>query len=266
MDKSIELLLCDDENINLCDEMLNHDCFSQNSQKLQLNWIDDNVQGSQSSDYLKDCKDELPWDDMDMFSFDTLSDAEADVKVSPESPVANLPVSTVNLTDIMEQNVSTDSCDAQYLEGTLLHISDAVDYSHDAETSQVWFDDTNYPVNVSSVELSPVISEPVSSTSGLFTDEYLAKVDTKTFNCKVRELGIARTEVAKLKKRRRTVKNRGYALNCRQKRNGTYDEMRQEIDQLRRALREQVNEKRKIAINFQRLQQELNDLKASEHC
>ncbi|ESO89000.1 hypothetical protein LOTGIDRAFT_78291, partial [Lottia gigantea] len=70
--------------------------------------------------------------------------------------------------------------------------------------------------------------------------------DDELINLTVKELnrllkGLTRDQVVKLKQRRRTLKNRGYAANCREKRlsqkeilEGEKDKLKDEVDRLQR--------------------------------
>lgn len=70
--------------------------------------------------------------------------------------------------------------------------------------------------------------------------------DDELVLCSVKELnrllkGLPKDEVSKLKQRRRTLKNRGYAANCREKRisqkeelEGDREKLRSDVDRLRR--------------------------------
>lgn len=73
----------------------------------------------------------------------------------------------------------------------------------------------------------------------LFTDEYLRWVGTKEFNRKIQEMGISTEDTKKWKRRRRTLKNRGYAQNCRQRRIGKHQEADEENLRLRLDLAEE---------------------------
>merc|ERR1711894_481431 len=50
------------------------------------------------------------------------------------------------------------------------------------------------------------------------TDEKLVTISTKEFNRLLKNSGLDREECKKLKAKRRTLKNRGYAASCRHKR------------------------------------------------
>lgn len=95
-----------------------------------------------------------------------------------------------------------------------------------------------------------------SERSSYFTDDYLRRVGTKEFNRRIQELCLPLDEVKKWKRRRRTLKNRGYAQNCRQRRVGRHMAADEENMNLRRELAE---ERAKSA----RLQQRIALLEAS---
>lgn len=93
------------------------------------------------------------------------------------------------------------------------------------------------------------------SQSSLFSDDYLRRVSTKEFNRRIQELHLPMDEVKKWKRRRRTLKNRGYAQNCRQRRIGKHQEADEENMRLHKELKE---ERAKSA----RLRQRVEELEA----
>ena len=71
------------------------------------------------------------------------------------------------------------------------------------------------------------------------SDDELIALSVKDLNRMLK--GMTRDEIIKLKQRRRTLKNRGYAANCREKRisqkevlEGEKDQLRNEVDRLQR--------------------------------
>ncbi|KAH9514471.1 hypothetical protein Btru_025336 [Bulinus truncatus] len=77
-----------------------------------------------------------------------------------------------------------------------------------------------------------------ASTSPPLTPNYTSINDDDLVSLSVKDLnrllkGLSRDEVSKLKQRRRTLKNRGYAANCREKRISQKEELETEKDKLR---------------------------------
>lgn len=254
---------------------------SSSSEFVQLNHLDSNIPSSQStenSDYLKAYDDEIPnindyfadsgllSDTKESINFDiTMNNIESDTVATTDHLASdNIQSNTIDAYDdytFMEVNESlykvkpendqllmtnvvplveeTTECNAEYLEGTLIHIP-----------------------NVLSLPICSSPDEMVSDKySKIFSDSYLAKVDTKTFNRKVKDLHVPHDQVAKLKRRRRTVKNRGYALNCRQKRNMTNEEMQKEICDLRDLVKQLMAENKSMADQRKTMAAEIGHLK-----
>lgn len=63
------------------------------------------------------------------------------------------------------------------------------------------------------------------------SDDQLIRLTVKDLNRLVK--GMTRDEVLKLKQRRRTLKNRGYAANCREKRVSQKEELESDREQLK---------------------------------
>jgi len=68
-------------------------------------------------------------------------------------------------------------------------------------------------VNMDDMELE----ELGSQFNGIVTDDELASLNIKDLNRKLKEKGLSKETIEKLKQRRRTLKNRKYATDCREK-------------------------------------------------
>ena len=86
--------------------------------------------------------------------------------------------------------------------------------------------------------LSQVI--PDNHNIGL-TDEQLVNISTKEFNRRLKNSGLSGEDCKKLRAKRRTLKNRGYAASCRYKRDeqernlqDTKNKLKNDIDALKR--------------------------------
>ncbi|XP_013389058.1 neural retina-specific leucine zipper protein [Lingula anatina] len=114
--------------------------------------------------------------------------------------------------------------------------------------------DPNDALNVLLETLSSVSEAPSSPPASLiscdssfgFTDEELVSLTTPELNRRLK--GLSKETVALAKKRRRTLKNRGYASNCRAKRSHTRQSLQEENGNLQREverLQKQLSETKK---------------------
>ncbi|XP_062501752.1 transcription factor MafB-like [Corticium candelabrum] len=95
--------------------------------------------------------------------------------------------------------------------------------------------------SVAAVSSYAVIQEPPSPSMSSVSlesdadcrigDESLMKMSVRELNMQLK--GVSKEEVLKVKQRRRTLKNRGYAQNCRTRRMQQKDELEEERDALR---------------------------------
>merc|ERR1712222_129641 len=65
------------------------------------------------------------------------------------------------------------------------------------------------------------------------TDEELVLIPTKDLNKVVKESGLTKEDVRKIKEKRRTLKNRGYAASCRVKRDCEEESLKAELEILK---------------------------------
>jgi len=70
------------------------------------------------------------------------------------------------------------------------------------------------------------------------TDEELVLIPTKDLNKVVKESGLTKEDVRKIKEKRRTLKNRGYAASCRVKRDCEEESLKAELGCLERDVSE----------------------------
>lgn len=68
------------------------------------------------------------------------------------------------------------------------------------------------------------------------SDQELVMQSTKTLNKMIKKRGITKERAKQIKQERRTLKNRGYAANCRVKRENEEKKLERENDNLRREI------------------------------
>jgi len=233
-------------------------------------------QQSQSSDYLRDL--ELPGLDNDDLAFLNPINIFKPIKPEPFSPVDDFGdlivfgrqesegvgqgLGSENYGSWMEGKMTYEVADVN---GVVCHIVDGSEQGSGltdeiplSVTSEMTYDE-ELESDVTSVISADSTSCEHTYTIGTknfskFTDEYLTTVSTKEFNRRLHSMGLSAVETRKLKQKRRTLKNRGYAQNCRQKRVGTHQEMRQEIARLRQQVKDLTESN--VVIQRQRRQQQ----------
>jgi len=247
------------------------------------NGVEMSPQNSQSSDYLRGADlTGLDPEEVDEF-FKNCPDLCDTVKIEPESPTID------DFEDLMvmgqgegAQHLSPGVCTGSgvwnqpaimvdditrpilQIEDDVMVTGNAMDEIPLSVSSVVTYDEDEGVSSVSSsgstsVKRSCRPSRHLGSThsGSLFSDEYLVNVPTKDFNREIHALGLSSDEARKLKQKRRTLKNRGYAQNCRQKRVGNYKEMRDEIAALKQQVR-QLNAEKEMLVRERRQQKSEN--------
>jgi len=252
------------------------------------NGVEMSPQNSQSSDYLRDAElTGLDPEEVDEF-FKNCPDLSDAIKIEPECPTMD------DFGDLMvmgpsegAQQLSPGICTGggvwndpvvvvDNITGPIVQIEDVVITGTEMDeiplsvSSVVTYDEDE---GISSVSSSRGTSVKRSSrhsrhlgpahSGSWFSDEYLVNIPTKEFNRKIHALGLSPDETRKLKQKRRTLKNRGYAQNCRQKRVGSYKEMRDEITALKQQVRQLCAEKELLVRESRQQKNENSRLKAA---
>ncbi|XP_076334128.1 transcription factor MafK-like isoform X2 [Tachypleus tridentatus] len=93
------------------------------------------------------------------------------------------------------------------------------------------------------------------------TDEELIRFSVRELNCYLKTHGLTRAEIVKMKQRRRTLKNRGYAANCRNKRMEQNDELQQDKNDTFVEIAKLKEENKKIQEDINNIREKYEELK-----
>lgn len=103
------------------------------------------------------------------------------------------------------------------------------------------------------------------------SDQQLVMHSTKTLNKLIKKRGITKERAKQIKQERRTLKNRGYAANCRVKRENEEKKLERENDNLRREICRvkleidmMKGEQSELSKQYQLIDREVQDLKQAE--
>ncbi|CAI9728860.1 factor MafK-like [Octopus vulgaris] len=104
------------------------------------------------------------------------------------------------------------------------------------------------------------LSQVKSDNARLFdlSDDELVRLTVKELNQVVK--GLTREQVSRLKQRRRTLKNRGYAANCREKRISQKEELEIEREKLRAEVYRLQRENNVVKMELDSLRQKYDAL------
>lgn len=92
------------------------------------------------------------------------------------------------------------------------------------------------PSACSSTSTGHFFTPEMTAKEALFTEEELRELSVKEINNLLRIRGLSKDEVARVKQRRRTLKNRGYAQHSRMRRIQTKNDLEVERDGLQKEL------------------------------
>lgn len=112
---------------------------------------------------------------------------------------------------------------------------------------------------MSQTSSSSTSSNHITSSQNI-SDEALLKLSVKDLNRILKSL--SPDERNKLKKRRRILKNRGYAANCRTKRMSQKEVLQLEKEDLEKDVRKQAHQNEMLKLKLDSIRDRFNDLQA----
>lgn len=95
------------------------------------------------------------------------------------------------------------------------------------------------------------------------TDEELRTISVRELNRKLKQSGCSKEQAINIKQRRRTLKNRGYAANCRHKRQSQTQQLTIDLKRVQAAEEKLRYAYQEIAKQKEEMGQQINNLKKS---
>lgn len=101
----------------------------------------------------------------------------------------------------------------------------------------------------------------VNQHPNVLSDDELVSLTVRELNRQLKMSGLTRSEIQRMKQRRRTLKNRGYAASCRYKRLEQKDELEHEKMNIVRDIHKLQDENRKIRDDITSVEEKYESLK-----
>jgi len=127
-----------------------------------------------------------------------------------------------------------------------------------------------------SMKMEPAVDEyehyPINKRSDIgVSDQELVMQSTKALNKMIKKRGISKERAKQIKQERRTLKNRGYAANCRVKRENEEKKLERENENLRRDIcrmkmeaDRKRNEQKDLSREYDMIDHELESMKLAD--
>lgn len=145
------------------------------------------------------------------------------------------PVEMSPMDEILERDYSSDVCTSNWYQNHRLGdlVGDEDNMDNLLLQTRLNLDGFDCASSISSEPQSP---QNLPDSSELINDDELMKLSIRDLNQRLKKL--PKAEAHKIRKRRRSLKNRGYATSCRQRRTALKESLEEQNQRLKAELRE----------------------------
>ena len=100
-----------------------------------------------------------------------------------------------------------------------------------------------------------------SKMDSIISDEQLVSLSVRELNRQLKQSGLSRADIVRMKQRRRTLKNRGYAASCRNKRLEQKGDLEGEKDKITHDICQLDQANKKLSHELEEWQERIEELK-----
>lgn len=117
------------------------------------------------------------------------------------------------------------------------------------------------PLHLSQSNENATKHSPPRKESLPISDDELTELTVRDLNKKIRSLDLTKSQIQSIRRRRRSLKNRGYALTCRHRRLNENEELANENNELNKELKKLKDELGKVTKERDKVKKEYEKMK-----